>query len=215
MRALFRDRSEAGDRLAERLLRYRDRSCIVLAIPRGGVPVGYEVSRRLDCPLDLVLPRKLPIPWSPEAGFGAIMQDGTRVLDQEMVARLGLADSEIDAIGEEVLQEIRRRAAVYRGKRSEPEIAARVAILVDDGLASGYTMLAAIRAVRKQRPQAVVAAVPVTPRSSLEKVARSADEAVALYVSDALPFAVASFYRSFPDLTDAEVKRYLEEASAQ
>lgn len=215
MRALFRDRSEAGDRLAERLLRYRDRSCIVLAIPRGGVPVGYEVSRRLDCPLDLVLPRKLPIPWSPEAGFGAIMQDGTRVLDQEMVARLGLADSEIDAIGEEVLQEIRRRAAVYRGKRSEPEIAARVAILVDDGLASGYTMLAAIRAVRKQRPQAVVAAVPVTPRSSLEKVARSADETVALYVSDALPFAVASFYRSFPDLTDAEVKRYLEEASAQ
>jgi len=215
MRALFRDRSEAGDRLAERLLRYRDRSCIVLAIPRGGVPVGYEVSRRLDCPLDLVLPRKLPIPWSPEAGFGAIMRDGTRVLDREMVARLGLADSEIDAIGEEVLQEIRRRAAVYRGKRSEPEIAARVAILVDDGLASGYTMLAAIRAVRKQRPQAVVAAVPVTPRSSLEKVARSADETVALYVSDALPFAVASFYRSFPDLTDAEVKRYLEEASAQ
>jgi putative phosphoribosyl transferase len=216
----------------------------VLAIPRGGVPVGYEVSRVLGCPLDVIVPRKLPIPWSPEAGFGAIMPDGTRVLNERMARQLGLAADEIAEIAEEVLDEVRRREAAFRGNRPPPAVAGRAAILIDDGLATGYTMIAAVRAVRKRGPSSVVVAVPVSPRDSANQVARDADEvllrlakysdiaksgksrpepgknapvhcnsymrdSIVLHISDDYPFAVASFYQQFPDLTDEEVRGYL------
>ncbi len=211
MPVVFSDRREAGRHLAERLLGFRERECIVLGIPRGGVPVGYEISSALECPLDVVVPRKLPVPWSPEAGFGAVMPDGTRVLNRPMVAQLGLSASDIDGIAAEVLREVRRRERAYRGDRPAPELAGRVAMLVDDGLATGYTMLAAIEAARKQGAEEVVAAVPVSPRDSAERVGRAADSSIVLHVSRMLPFAVASFYRSFPDLSDEAVRRLLEE----
>jgi putative phosphoribosyl transferase len=209
MRALFDDRREAGRRLAERLLPYRERDPIVLAIPRGGVPVGYEASRALGCALDVIVPRKLPIPWSPEAGFGAIMPDGTQVLNERMVRQLGLSADEISEIAEQVLAEVRRREKAFRGERPPPEVEGKAAILVDDGLATGYTMIAAARAVRKRGPGAVIVAVPVSPRSSAQEVAREADEVIALHISDEYPFAVASFYGEFPDMTDEEVRSYL------
>lgn len=209
---IFSDRREAGRQLAQQLLSYRGQNCIVLGIPRGGVPVGYEISQALGCPLDAIVPRKLPIPWSPEAGFGAIMPDGTRVLNEPMVRELGLSQNEIDSIAKNVLREVQRRQAAYRGNRPEPELANRVVIITDDGLATGYTMIAACLAVRKRNPASIVVAVPVSPRSSAMEVEKAADRLLVLHISDRLAFAVASFYEEFPDMPDEDVARYLEEA---
>jgi putative phosphoribosyl transferase len=211
MPALFDDRSQAGELLAQRLLPYSGPACIVLAIPRGGVPVAYEVSKELACPLDVIVPRKLPIPWNPEAGFGAVMPDGTRVLNDEMVARLGLSPQRIEDITRGVVREVRRRELAYRTDRPRPRLSGRTTILVDDGLATGYTMRAAVEALRKHTPAAVVVAVPVAPRQTAEEIERVADEVVVLHIAEGYPFAVASFYGSFPDLSDAEVKRLLTE----
>jgi len=213
MSVIFPDRRQAGRRLAELLLTYRGQDCIVLGIPRGGVPVGYEISQALGCPLDVIVPRKLPVPWSPEAGFGAIMPDGTRVLNERMVRELRLPAQEIDAIAARVLVEVRRRQAAYRGDRPEPVLEGRIAILVDDGLATGYTMIAAAQSVRKQRPASVVIAVPVSPRASAAEVGKFADRLVAIHLSDRLSFAVAMFYQEFPDMSDEEVVSYLEQAA--
>jgi putative phosphoribosyl transferase len=213
MGVIFKDRQEAGRQLAQRLLSYRGQDCIVLGIPRGGVPVGYDISGELSCPLDVIVPRKLPIPWSPEAGFGAIMLDGTRVLNAPMVRELGLSESQIDTIAANVLGEVQRRQAAYRGSRPDPVLAGRTVIIVDDGLATGYTMIAAAKAVRKQQPAAVVVAVPVSPRRSAAEVEKVADRLVVIHISNRLAFAVASFYEEFPDMADEEVIEYLSRAA--
>ncbi|HTX43750.1 MAG TPA: phosphoribosyltransferase [Methanocella sp.] len=211
--ALFRDRRDAGRRLAERLLAYRH-NAIVLAIPRGGVPVGYEVSMRLGVPLDLIVPRKLPIPSDPEAGFGAIAPDGTIVLNEAMVAYLRLTTEEIGEIASNVLKEVRRRIKEYRGDRPFPDLRGKNVIAVDDGLASGYTMIAAVRALKKERPRRVIVAVPCSPRTSVERLEKEADEVACLAVQPSGPFAVASYYEEFPDLKDEEVKDLLSQAHA-
>jgi putative phosphoribosyl transferase len=212
---VFTDRREAGVRLADRLSSYQSEDCIVLGIPRGGVPVGYEIARRLDCPLEVIVPRKLPIPWSPEAGFGAVMPDGTRVLNERMVEDLGLTQLQIDGIASRVLAEVRRRENLYRGARPEPDLEGRVVILTDDGLATGYTMLAAVQATRNRSPREIVVAVPVSPRGTAREVARVADKLMVLHLSDALFFAVAAFYYNFHDMADAEVKQYLDLAASE
>jgi putative phosphoribosyl transferase len=210
---IYEDRHDAGRRLAERLLIYRH-NAIVLAIPRGGVPVGYEVSKRLEVPLDLIIPRKLPIPSDPEAGFGAIAPDGTIVLNERLVAYFGLSVQDIERISKEVLAEIRRRAGEYRGSRPFPDLKNKNVIVVDDGLASGYTMVAAVRAVRRERPKRVIVAVPCSPGSSVERLEKEADEVISLAVQPYGPFAVASYYESFPDLSDGEVKTLLGQLPA-
>jgi putative phosphoribosyl transferase len=210
---IFKDRHDAGRQLAERLLLYR-RNAIVLAIPRGGVPVGYEVARRLDVPLDLIVPRKLPIPSDPEAGFGAVAPDGTVVLNETLVAYLGLSINEIEEIVGEVLGEVRRRIKEYRGDRPFPGLSGKNVIVVDDGLASGYTMIAAVRALKKERPRRAIVAVPCSPRASVERLEKEAGEVVCLAVQPSGPFAVASFYERFPDLSDDEVKSLLSQAHA-
>lgn len=206
---LFRDRRDAGRRLAERLLDYEGRDAVVLAIPRGGVPVGLEVAKRLGAQLDVIVPRKIPIPWNPEAGMGAITADGTTVLNESMVRSLGLSKEEIEHAADEVRQEVIRRTETYRAGRAEPEIAGKPVILVDDGLASGYTMLAAIEFLRKQSPSSVVVAVPVASQGATRLIGPKVDELVALIVSERLPFAVADFYLEWRDLTDEEVLAYL------
>jgi len=208
---IFEDRYDAGRKLAEKLLAHR-RNAIVLAIPRGGVPVGYEVARRLEAPLDIIVPRKLPIPSEPEAGFGAIAPDGTIVLNEEMVADLGLTPREIGRIASEVLDEVRRRIKEYRGGRPLPELKSKKVIVVDDGLASGYTMIAAVRAIKNERPARIIVAVPCSPRTSVARLEKEADEIVSLYVQPYGPFAVAGYYERFPDLDDEEVKRLLRAA---
>ncbi|AFC99137.1 putative phosphoribosyltransferase [Methanocella conradii HZ254] len=208
---IFKDRRDAGRMLAEHLVGYRHNS-IILAIPRGGVPVGYEVSRRLGVPLDLIIPRKLPIPSDPEAGFGAVAPDGTVVLNERLVAYLGLSVKDIERIVAEVLKEVRRRIREYRGDRPLPDLKGKNVIIVDDGLASGYTMIAAVRAVRKERPRRVIVAVPCSPETSVERLEKEADEVICLRVQRYGPFAVASHYEKFPDLSDEEVKSLLAPA---
>lgn len=205
---IFKDRYDAGRQLAERLLVYRH-NAIVLAIPRGGVPVGYEVARKLDVPLDVIIPRKLPIPSDPEAGFGAVAPDGTVVLNERLMAYLGLSVKEIEEIVGEVLKEVRRRIKEYRGNRPFPDLKGKNVIVVDDGLASGYTMIAAVRAIKKERPRRVIVAVPCSPETSVERLEKEADESVCLAVQPYGPFAVASYYERFPDLNDEEVKGLL------
>ncbi|HUL62413.1 MAG TPA: phosphoribosyltransferase family protein [Methanocella sp.] len=201
---IFRDRREAGEKLAERLKAFKDQDPLVLAIPRGGVPVGCEISRALRAPFDLIVPRKLPIPYNTEAGFGAVTPDGTVVLNERLVAQLGLPQWEIDSIVMTVLDEVQRRVKAYRpGPPLDPK--GKAVIITDDGLASGYTMIAAVRDVRKKSPAKVLVAVPCSPRSSVELLEAEADEVICLSVQERGPFAVASYYEAFPDLSDGEV----------
>ena len=212
---LFRDRTDAGRQLAERLLEYKDRGALVLAIPRGGVPVGFEVAKRLNAQFDVIVPRKIPIPWNPEAGFGAITADGTIVLNERMVRSLGLSEEEIEEAAEEVRQEIMRRTRQYRGDMPPPEVRGKHVIVVDDGLASGYTMLAAIESLRKGEPSSVIVAVPTASRGAARLVDPKVDMLVALNVSERLPFAVADAYLAWRDLTDDEVLSYLRKARSR
>jgi len=207
---LFRSRAEAGKRLAEHLMDYAGSGAVVLAIPRGGVPVAYEIAKRLGAELDVIIPRKMPIPWNPEAGFGAITADGTMVLNEPMVESLGLTPDDISRIAEEVRRAVVRRTKAYRGEKPPVDVAGKTVILVDDGLASGYTMLAAIQSVRKLSPSKVIVAVPVASSPAARLVGKAADRLIALVVSDRLPFAVADFYLEWRDLTDEEVLHYLQ-----
>lgn len=209
----FETRDQAGRELGNFLATtYAGTDAVVLAVPRGGVPVGAPIARRLRAPLDVIVPRKIPIPWEPEAGFGAVAPDGTIVLNEELVPLLGLSEAEIRAEARVVQQEIQRRTRVYRGNRPPPATAGKLVILTDDGLASGLTMVAAVRSVRNNGPSGVVVAVPVAPRSSVQRLSAEADEVVCLIEQERGPFAVASFYRFFPDLSDEEVIRLLDEA---
>lgn len=209
---MFRDREDAGSRLAERLTEYEGKDAVVLAIPRGGVPVGYEIARRIGADFDVIIPRKIPIPWNPEAGMGAITADGTMVLNESMVKSLRLRTEEIQRWAEEVRQEVLRRESIYRPSGVErPSVKGRPVILVDDGLASGYTMLAAVGSVEKDEPSAVVIAVPVASSGAVRLIGQKVDRLVALVVSERLPFAVADYYMQWRDLTDQEVLNYLNE----
>jgi putative phosphoribosyl transferase len=208
-RAAFADRLEAGARLAEFMGAEPDPKAIVFALPRGGVPVGNALAEALGAPLEPILVRKLPIPFSPEAGFGAVAIDGSVVLNEGLVADLGISGETIDAVVEEVLREVRRRAGEYGAAKELPEARDRNVYIVDDGLASGYTMIAAAQAVRRKGPRSMTAAVPVSPRDSLTAVAPYFDRVYCMIEQERPPFAVASFYEDFHDLSDEEVKEIL------
>lgn len=206
----FRDREQAGNELGKSLAeKYKNKDVIVLAIPRGGVPVGVYVALELKAKLDMIITRKIQIPWNPEAGFGAVTIDGTIVLNEPLVARLGLGKGEIEELAERVIEEIKRRTIEFRGDNPPPKIQGRTVIVVDDGLASGYTMIAAVKSIRKEKPEKIVVAIPVSPRSSLKRVEKLADELVCLIVSDAYMFAVADYYENWYDLTDEDVKKFM------
>ena len=205
----FLDRTEAGCHLAALVVERVSGEAVVLAIPRGGVAVARPVADALAAPLDVVLLRKLPLPTSPEAGFGAVTLNGTLVLNEELVFLAQLSREEIEQIVTEVREELARRAHLYRGDRPSPELTRKTVVVVDDGLASGYTMLAAVRMACKASPAQVVVAVPVSPLSSILLVEPEADEVLCLIAQRAGPFAVASFYHDFHDLTDAEVEALL------
>nr|MDO8079828.1 phosphoribosyltransferase family protein [Candidatus Freyarchaeota archaeon] len=206
----FKNREHAGKELGKRLAeKYRNKDVIVLAIPRGGVPVGVYVALELNSELDMIITRKIQIPWNPEAGFGAVTVDGTIVLNEPLVAQLGLRREEIKELAERVIDEMKRRTREFRGDTPPPRIRDRTVIVVDDGLASGYTMVAAVKSIRKEKPERIVVAVPVSPRRSLKIVEKFADELVCLVVSDAYMFAVADYYENWYDLTDDDVKIYM------
>lgn len=208
----FRDRRDAGVRLAGFVRADRQKDSVVLAVPRGGVPVGEPLAEALGAPLHLIPVRKLPIPSNTEAGFGAVALDGSRILNDTLVYRFRLTQSRIDAITAEVLEEVRRRVREYGIDEHPIPVQGRTAYLVDDGLASGYTMIAAAQMVRNLGPVALILAVPCSPWNSVTNVETYFDEMYFLYVQERTPFAVASFYRHFRDMTDDEVREILSRA---
>jgi len=212
---LFKDRADAGKKLAERLAEYKGRNVVVLAVPRGGIPVAIEIASFLNCPLDILIVRKIPVPQEPEAGYGAVTEDGTIILNEPMVRYLGLRRENINMQAEEVRQELLRRSTLYRKVLPPAQIAGRTAILTDDGLASGYTMLAAVRSLKNKHASGVVVAVPVASGSAFELIKPEVDDLVCLKVAWTSWFAVASYYRNWYDLSDNDVIAYLEKWQKQ
>ena len=202
---VFQDRVEAGRLLAENLRDYSNKENVLLfAIPNGGVPVGNAVSQRLNIPLDVLIVRKVKIPWNTEAGFGAIVWDGETILNEELVERLGLTEQEIDDSIMETKRTIKDRLKKFRGNTPMPALEGKVVILIDDGLASGFTMMAAARFVRKRNPEKIVVAVPTASPSALELLSLEVDEIVCLNIRTKESFAVAEAYKNWFDLTDEE-----------
>ena len=201
----FRNRTDAGRRLAEKLTAYAHRpDVLVLALPRGGVPVAFEVARSLDAPLDVFVVRKLGVPGHEELAMGAVATGGVRVLNEEIVHGLGIPESQIDAVAARELQELMRREGAYRGGQPPLRVDDKTVILVDDGLATGATMRAAVRALRQQHPQRIVVAVPTASPDTCEALRAEADEVVCLTTPE--PFlAVGYWYDDFAQTTDAEV----------
>lgn len=206
----FRDRHEAGRKLADFVSPGPRERSIVVALPRGGVPVAAPLAEQLGAPLDLVMVRKLPVPASPEAGFGAVAADGSRVLNDRMVKYFSLSRSEIESITTRVVGEVRSRATKYRHGAPSLDVEGMEVFLVDDGLATGYTMMAAANMVRRLEPRSLTLAVPVSPWDSVLTIEDSFDEIHILYLQEFPPFAVASFYEDFRDLSDDEVREILE-----
>lgn len=205
----FRDRVEAGELLAEDLSQYRDRDdVIVLALPRGGVPVAAEIARRLHVPFDVFVVRKLGVPGHEELAMGAIATGGARVINDDVVGPLGIPSNVIDSVARREQIELERRERLYRGSREPIGLVGKTVILVDDGLATGSTMRAAVKAVRQQEPAQVIVAVPVGAPHTCASLAREADDVVCVRTPD--PFvAVGLWYRDFTPTSDREVRALL------
>jgi putative phosphoribosyl transferase len=211
MRA-FRDRREAGRLLAERLDAYAGKpDVVVLALPRGGVPVGYEVASRLGAPLDVLVVRKIGVPGHEELAMGAIASGGIRVVDQRTLAMLGISIVQFEAIENRERAELERRENTFRAGRAAVEVANKTVILVDDGLATGASMAAAIDAVRGRAPARVVVAVPIAAPEICEALGGRADEVICLRTPANL-YAVGIWYEDFAQTTDAEVRALLEKS---
>src|SRR5687768_11331665 len=208
----FRDRREAGKALARRLDHLRDEEdLIVLALPRGGVPVAYEVARALDAPLDVFVVRKLGVPGHEELAMGAIATGGVRVLNEEVVRPLGIPRAVIDQVTRLEMQELQRREELYRGNRPPANVRGKTVILIDDGLATGSTMHAAAAALRQLRPERLVVAVPTAAPDTCDAFRSVVDEVVCATTPQ--PFhAVGAWYEDFSQTTDDEVREYLAAA---
>jgi predicted phosphoribosyltransferase len=208
----FRDRFEAGRRLATALEHYAGRpNLLVLALPRGGVPVGYEVASALPAPLDVMLVRKLGVPGHEELAMGAIASGGVRVISDDVVAALGIPDRAIATIAAHEEHELERRNQLYRGDRQPPDVRGKTVILVDDGLATGSTMRAAVAALKAQGPERLVVAVPVAAPETCEALSREVDEVVCARAPERF-FAVGNWYVDFSQTSDAEVRGLLRRA---
>jgi putative phosphoribosyl transferase len=210
---LFRDRFHAGQELARKLTEYAARpDVLVLALPRGGVPVAYEVARALQAPLDVFLVRKLGLPGREELAMGAIASGGIRVLNEDVIRILQVPDEVIAQVADEEEQELGRREQLYRGRRATPSVRGRVVILVDDGLATGSSMRAAVAALRQQQPARIVVAVPVGAPETCAELTQEADDCVCAHTPE--PFcSVGLWYDDFTQTTDEEVHELLERAS--
>lgn len=207
----FDDRSDAGRRLAKALAAYKGRGAVVLALPRGGVPVAAEVATALDAPLDLILVRKIGVPTQPELAMGAVVDGAAPIVvrNEEVIELSGVRPDEFDATCARELAEIERRRKLYIGDRARAEIAGQVVIVVDDGIATGATTEAALQAVRKRKPKELVLAIPVAPRDTVEKLRSEVDSLICLETPE--PFgAIGYFYRDFRQISDREVMAILK-----
>jgi len=210
---IFKDRLHAGKLLAEKLQKYAGKeNVILLTVPAGGVPVGYVVAKNLGFPMDVIIVRKIQIPWNTEAGFGAITWDGEKVLNEPLVRGLSLTERLIEESTAKTKRIIQDRLKKFRGDRPMPGLTGKVVIMVDDGLASGFTMLAAVRSVRKRKPEKIVVAVPTASLRAIELIVAEVEEIVCLNIRSGLIFAVADAYKDWYDLTDEEVTEILKKA---
>ena len=207
----FRDRVEAGERLAAELVRHKLRDAVVLALPRGGLPVGFEIARALHAPLDVVVVRKLGVPWQPELAMGAIAGGSFELLDWDLIAKLRISRQEIDTAVRDERAELQRREELYRGGRPAPDLRSRTVVLVDDGLATGSTMLVAVRYVRSFKPARLVVAVPVGSVEACDRLAQQVDDLVCLAAPESFS-AVGEWYMDFRQVSDAEVRALLEQS---
>ena len=210
----FKDRREAGRRLAEDLAEYAGLDPVVLALPRGGVPVAYEVANALNAPLDVFLVRKLGVPGHEELAMGAIASGGVRVVNESVQRGLGLTEAEVEAVAAQEAAELERRERAYRGDRPPPDLRGRTAILVDDGLATGSSMRAAVAAVRQLGPARVAVAVPVAARETCAALHREVEDVVCSVTPEDF-YAVGLWYEDFSQTTDGEVRDLLERAAAE
>lgn len=215
MNTLFDNRVDAGRQLARALSGYAGRSdLMVLALPRGGVPVGYQVARALNAPLDVLIVRKLGTPGHEELAMGAVASGGVRVLNQDIVTAYRIDAATLEAVTARERQELERRERLYRGDRPYPALEGRCLIVVDDGIATGATLRAGLAALRPQRPACLVVAVPLAPRDTVERLRAEADQVVCLKMPEPF-YAVGQGYRDFSQTSDAEVRELLARAQAE
>lgn len=209
---IFRDRTDAGRRLAALLGAYAQRrDTLVLGLPRGGVPVAYEVARALGAPLDIIIVRKLGVPAEPELAMGAIASGGVRVLNNAVIASMGVSPEAVEAVTARERRELERRERVYRGGRPAPEIAGRTLILVDDGIATGATIRAAVMALRQLHPARIVIATPVAAPSTCAELRPLVDDLICAQSPEDL-YGIGFWYERFPQLSDNELRAYLAAA---
>ncbi|EKU96448.1 putative phosphoribosyltransferase [Leptolyngbya sp. PCC 7375] len=209
MKTRFRDRTHAGKKLATQLTAYANRSdVLVLGLPRGGVPVAYEVAKALNIPLDICLVRKLGVPGDKELAMGAIASGGVRVLNYDIISQLAISDKTLEHIAARELRELQRRDRVYRGDRPQPEICDRTILLIDDGLATGATMQAAIKVLQQQHPKGIIVAVPVAPLSRCQALEADVDRIVCLATPEPF-YAIGLWYKNFAQTTDEQVRHLL------
>lgn len=208
---VFDDRFHAGELLAAKLGEYEGmKKCYALAIPAGGVQVAFPVARRLRLPLDLVITRKIHVPWNKEAGFGAISWNGLVFLNEPLVASLGLTKEDVDRCVAEEKEVIRRRLEMFRGSKPFPDLKNKTVIIIDDGLASGFSMLTTVKAIGQSGVKETVVAVPTAPVSAIELIRPHADKIVCLNIRSGSSFAVADAYKVWRDLEDEDVVKILK-----
>lgn len=209
----FQNRVDAGQRLSQQLLSYANcPDVLVLGLPRGGVPVAAEVAKALNAPLDICLVRKLGVPDQPELAMGAIANNGVRVLNPEVLQWRGISPADIERVTQQEQVELDRRNRLYRGDRQPPDLQGRCVILVDDGVATGSTMRAAIATLEPQKPEYIVVATPVAPAATCEALKSLVNEVVCLLTPDSF-YAIGNWYEDFTQTTDVEVRRLLEHAA--
>jgi putative phosphoribosyl transferase len=202
---VFEDRKTAGRLLVEKLTKYRGSVGMVFGIPSGGVPVASEIANALNLPMDLIIVRKIQIPYNPEAGFGAMAPDGEIILNERLLNQLRLTEDEIKAQIRKTTDIIKKRNQLFRGGKSFPALEGKIVIVVDDGLASGYTMHAAIKFIKTKMPQKIIVAVPTGSDRTVDFILPEANELVCLNIRSGFSFAVADAYKNWYDLTDEEV----------
>jgi putative phosphoribosyl transferase len=200
----FENRYEAGVQLASKLSEYKNQGVIVLAIPNGGLPVAVAVALALDADLDIVVARKLPIPLLPEGGFGAVADDGTTIFNEDVLKLINLNESQINYQVNKVRNDIQQRSLIYRNNRALSIVKGKVAIIVDDGLASGYTMMAAVESVKRRQPSRIIVAVPAASDTAVKQVEKSANRVITVETAHVPKFYIADYFRYWNELSDLE-----------
>lgn len=207
--SVFKNRTEAGQKLSKKLEKFKDENIIVFAIPNGGVPVAYEIAKALNAPLDLLIVRKILYPWTTEAGFGAIDPDGAVILEKDLIKKTFLSDEDVENQIEKARKQLKLKINKLRKKERYSKLNKKIAIIVDDGLATGFSMLLAVKFLKKRYPKKIIVAIPTASYEAYKKVEEEVDKIICLDIKKEFPFAVADAYSDWYDVSDEEALKYL------